>query len=49
MNSLKGIAKGGWHPKHDVDLKKPSARGDFKGISQMVGQSLLQIFPTTFC
>lgn len=35
MDKVKGIAKGGWHPK-GKDGKEESWRGDFKGINQVV-------------
>jgi hypothetical protein len=35
MDKVKGIAKGGWHPKGNNGGKE-SWRGDFKGIDQIV-------------
>ncbi|TKA60012.1 hypothetical protein B0A49_10040 [Cryomyces minteri] len=36
MDSLKGLAKGGWHPP-GKDGKKESWRGDFKGVNTVAG------------
>ena len=35
MDKVKGVAKGGWHPK-GKDGGKESWRGEFKGINQVV-------------
>ena len=35
MDNVKGVMKGGWHPK-GKDGGKESWRGDFKGINQVV-------------
>lgn len=37
MPDLKGIAKGGWHPKGKDGKSTESWRGDYKGINQVAG------------
>lgn len=51
MNSLKDIAKGGWHPESKDGGKgggKPSWRGDFKGVNTVVGPPLYTCRPRLY-
>lgn len=37
MSGLKGVVKGGWHPKGKGESGKESWRGDFKGVNTVAG------------